>query len=105
KYSLPSASAIHAPSACRTTIVASGLYCRIACHIYCSSFFNHSSELVRTPISSHSFLILILKLEIVKLFAIERSEEHTSELQSRFDLVCRLLLEKKNKYISKYFIY
>src|SRR5699024_11955096 len=25
----------------------------------------------------------------------ERSEEHTSELQSRFDVVCRLLLEKK----------
>src|SRR5699024_11956954 len=25
----------------------------------------------------------------------ERSEEHTSELQSRFDLVCRLLLEKQ----------
>src|SRR5699024_12870050 len=25
----------------------------------------------------------------------DRSEEHTSELQSRFDLVCRLLLEKK----------
>src|SRR5699024_12085668 len=29
-----------------------------------------------------------------------RSEEHTSELQSRFDLVCRLLLEKK-KIITK----
>src|SRR5437868_13069522 len=29
-----------------------------------------------------------------------RSEEHTSELQSRFDLVCRLLLVKKN--IKKY---
>src|SRR3712207_3090206 len=28
-----------------------------------------------------------------------RSEEHTSELQSRQYLVCRLLLEKKNKYI------
>src|SRR5438094_7210184 len=27
-----------------------------------------------------------------------RSEEHTSELQSPYDLVCRLLLEKKNKY-------
>src|SRR5437868_12283581 len=27
---------------------------------------------------------------------VQRSEEHTSELQSRFDLVCRLLLEKKN---------
>src|SRR5437868_9261668 len=29
--------------------------------------------------------------------AAHRSEEHTSELQSRFDLVCRLLLEKKKK--------
>src|SRR5699024_11552561 len=29
-----------------------------------------------------------------------RSEEHTSELQSRFDLVCRLLLEKNKKEIS-----
>src|SRR5438067_4344955 len=28
-----------------------------------------------------------------------RSEEHTSELQSRFDLVCRLLLEKKKQKI------
>src|SRR5438105_15877993 len=27
----------------------------------------------------------------------QRSEEHTSELQSRVDLVCRLLLEKKKK--------
>src|SRR5207249_10801813 len=33
--------------------------------------------------------------EFAKLGA--RSEEHTSELQSRFDLVCRLLLEKKKK--------
>src|SRR5438067_4584488 len=32
----------------------------------------------------------------VYLIGITRSEEHTSELQSRFDLVCRLLLEKKN---------
>src|SRR5690606_42126956 len=30
-----------------------------------------------------------------------RSEEHTSELQSRENLVCRLLLEKKNIYINK----
>src|SRR5207249_9244274 len=30
-------------------------------------------------------------------FCASRSEEHTSELQSRFDLVCRLLLEKKKK--------
>src|SRR5690606_40512210 len=33
------------------------------------------------------------------VFAIVRSEEHTSELQSRENLVCRLLLEKKKKKI------
>src|SRR5690349_22170506 len=37
-------------------------------------------------------------LEFSQMF---RSEEHTSELQSRRDLVCRLLLEKKNKTNSK----
>src|SRR5688572_31367978 len=31
----------------------------------------------------------------------ERSEEHTSELQSQSNLVCRLLLEKKNKLKDK----
>src|SRR5699024_12090378 len=30
-----------------------------------------------------------------------RSEEHTSELQSRFDLVCRLLLEKKKQIVNR----
>src|SRR5699024_12290042 len=35
-------------------------------------------------------------LEVIVSPMVEaRSEEHTSELQSRFDLVCRLLLEKK----------
>src|SRR5438034_11655185 len=32
----------------------------------------------------------------------DRSEEHTSELQSHSDLVCRLLLEKKKKYQPHY---
>src|SRR5699024_12416546 len=32
-----------------------------------------------------------------RVSGLPRSEEHTSELQSRFDLVCRLLLEKKKK--------
>src|SRR5206468_12968084 len=36
--------------------------------------------------------------EIKDLFDPKRSEEHTSELQSRSDLVCRLLLEKKKRY-------
>src|SRR5690349_24194602 len=34
-----------------------------------------------------------------------RSEEHTSELQSRRDLVCRHLLEKKNLWCSTYLLY
>src|SRR2546429_9854976 len=35
--------------------------------------------------------------EMRALAVLERSEEHTSELQSRLHLVCRLLLEKKKK--------
>src|SRR5436190_17709176 len=34
-------------------------------------------------------------LRVLELLEVERSEEHTSELQSHSDLVCRLLLEKK----------
>src|SRR2546421_3739931 len=34
-----------------------------------------------------------------------RSEEHTSELQSRSDLVCRLLLEKKKKKNTNTYVY
>src|SRR3712207_7285568 len=37
----------------------------------------------------------------LELLAQGRSEEHTSELQSRQYLVCRLLLEKKQKYRSR----
>src|SRR5690349_24647651 len=37
------------------------------------------------------------KVKVVTLSDADRSEEHTSELQSRRDLVCRLLLEKKKK--------
>src|SRR3712207_7867735 len=33
--------------------------------------------------------------------SVQRSEEHTSELQSRQYLVCRLLLEKKKKYLTR----
>src|SRR5699024_10740627 len=37
-------------------------------------------------------------------FTQSRSEEHTSELQSRFDLVCRLLLVKKNHTFSAFYM-
>src|SRR5437868_8442295 len=44
--------------------------------------------------SNASFYLYVV---VVLPFSL-RSEEHTSELQSRFDLVCRLLLEKKNEF-------
>ena len=48
-------------------------------------------------IYSHLSDIHSNRYEDFKYFAIpSRSEEHTSELQSRTNLVCRLLLEKKN---------
>src|SRR5690606_39827905 len=46
----------------------------------------------------HSLLaaaLLLVTAPLVPLFMVLRSEEHTSELQSRENLVCRLLLEKK----------
>src|SRR5438034_10625248 len=39
--------------------------------------------------------------ELPQLINVLRSEEHTSELQSHSDLVCRLLLEKKKKKNNK----
>ena len=42
-------------------------------------------------------LALALQAEGARVGLLDRSEEHTSELQSRSDLVCRLLLEKKKK--------
>src|SRR5207249_3556918 len=41
------------------------------------------------------FAVVVIAMFIPRSVSILRSEEHTSELQSRFDLVCRLLLEKK----------
>src|SRR5690625_6602749 len=44
------------------------------------------------------YLVVIgVILTIIYSLEEERSEEHTSELQSRGHIVCRLLLEKKNK--------
>src|SRR5687768_17795066 len=42
-------------------------------------------------------LKLVINRNKVQLMCNARSEEHTSELQSRLHLVCRLLLEKKKK--------
>src|SRR2546422_2194019 len=64
---------------------------------------------VRRDVVAHSLFGVDLKLTAVRLAELrlwlalvadqdERSEEHTSELQSRLHLVCRLLLEKKKKH-------
>src|SRR5699024_11656078 len=58
--------------------------------------------LERQPFVEDSYKVLSLceehRLEgFVSASSVTRSEEHTSELQSRFDLVCRLLLEKKKR--------
>src|SRR5437868_13214999 len=45
----------------------------------------------------HPRLMLALLVYSYANGIFSRSEEHTSELQSRFDLVCRLLLEKKKQ--------
>src|SRR5699024_12167496 len=47
-------------------------------------------------IGSHQIIDGQQRLTSLYAAIMGRSEEHTSELQSRFDLVCRLLLEKKN---------
>src|SRR5699024_12152227 len=53
----------------------------------------YGQDLVCAAVSAVTFGAGNAVLEITNA---PRSEEHTSELQSRFDLVCRLLLEKKN---------
>src|SRR5471032_111066 len=54
---------------------------------------------VRSPPPSwaHSATAVLIESIAPWALAILRSEEHTSELQSHHDLVCRLLLEKKKK--------
>src|SRR2546422_5337252 len=46
----------------------------------------------------HKDTVALFQVEAVNLSRRQRSEEHTSELQSRLHLVCRLLLEKKKDF-------
>src|SRR3712207_8348095 len=81
--------------------------------------FNLATQGMRQPGSSFKPFALIAALEQgidpktefvseKKVYEVDvgtRSEEHTSELQSRQYLVCRLLLEKKKKDIMIYYTY
>src|SRR5260370_13775190 len=57
--------------------------------------FNFARDLVR-PLERRRWRKLNVKKKIAVVL---RSEEHTSELQSHLNLVCRLLLEKKKSYV------
>src|SRR5438094_6320777 len=87
------------------------------CDIGLPFFFNDTATAVIYTLSLHDALPIYLltglrdlraggrvgphhrarRLVAVDLLVVDRSEEHTSELQSPYDLVCRLLLEKKKK--------
>src|SRR5438034_8558959 len=65
-----------------------------------TTLFRSNKQLLVIRVVSVSYvgkmdIIATLVLRINELYLITRSEEHTSELQSHSDLVCRLLLEKK----------
>src|SRR5699024_11598858 len=73
-----------------------------------SALSSASSKPLTIPVTSEAALssaparscmrpAMLLASESIVLAVSGRSEEHTSELQSRFDLVCRLLLEKKKE--------
>src|SRR6266568_8326637 len=67
----------------------------------CSSLpFAPAVWLVATSVRS-SALYIVNALARYSPVGSKRSEEHTSELQSQFHLVCRLLLEKKKKTVNR----
>src|SRR5216683_5697992 len=63
-------------------------------------FANATKHVSRAESSAAKCVVLPAGLSVAgkTVLRAERSEEHTSELQSRSDLVCRLLLEKKKKH-------
>src|SRR2546429_5151338 len=77
-----------------------------------TTLFRSDMRTMRTALLSasilYAFIILLVLSPALSTFSRQlardvsflRSEEHTSELQSRLHLVCRLLLEKKKKAMS-----
>src|SRR3712207_7597284 len=66
-----------------------------------SGFFQHGHTYLGHPIACAAALAV---QETIRSENLLRSEEHTSELQSRQYLVCRLLLEKKNN-VMQYIVF
>src|SRR5256885_9095880 len=64
---------------------------------------NHILSIILfTPLAGALLLLFMPKENKNAIRWVTRSEEHTSELQSPCNLVCRLLLEKKNTNMSSY---
>src|SRR2546430_8576628 len=65
------------------------------------SFWKHGDTLLRPKYGALGWIalpnIFVFQLVLPLKYEDIRSEEHTSELQSQSNLVCRLLLEKKKK--------
>src|SRR2546429_3508327 len=68
--------------------------------IYTLSLHDALPILLLTAMVSEVLLVILVLAAGVLLLRPMRSEEHTSELQSRLHLVCRLLLEKKKTTMS-----
>src|SRR3989475_3898547 len=77
-------------------ITASGSPLASACHIHLAA--DHPEGYDRySPMVSRLLHLLVIDVLATCVALRIRSEEHTSELQSQSNLVCRLLLEKKKK--------
>src|SRR2546429_9470716 len=60
------------------------------------SLFTNQSPQTLKALREHALIESAVSSNRIEGVVADRSEEHTSELQSRLHLVCRLLLEKKN---------
>src|SRR5256885_12576240 len=81
----------------RSTTTYCGLPSRHTVIIASNPETNRSTSPGRPSVSHQTIIVLDFGSQYTQLIARRRSEEHTSELQSPCNLVCRLLLEKKNK--------
>src|SRR5699024_11363812 len=78
-------------------IIGVPLYGVVTTYLFNREYMENTLKNILTiPVSRIGFIVSKMLLLFIWIMMLTRSEEHTCELQSRFDLVCRLLLEKKN---------
>src|SRR5437868_7946342 len=87
-------------SSCLSCLCSLYIFSSMIRHPPSSTLFPYTT-LFRSDAVARAHDALQIEADAVRCGRFERSEEHTSELQSRFELVCRLLLEKKNKQLDR----